>query len=144
GGGVRPGGRGGRVVLGGGGDLELVLDIAGGGGGGGGGGWRGRRGRGRGGRLWHRRRGGKPRLRGRPRRRCSQRRCRRWSHRIVGAVILPCYERALLPIRTDRLRGKELVERHWGGDPRLVRASSEESRRGLLRIGPEQQRHLPR
>src|SRR2546430_2792902 len=52
-------------------------------------------------------------------------------------LILPRHERALLPIRTDRLRGEELVERQWGGEPRLLRAGSEESARGLLRIGPE-------
>src|SRR5256886_10653812 len=64
--------------------------------------------------------------------------------RSVGAVVLPRDERALLPVRTDRLRAEQLVKRHWGGGPRLVRAGAEESGRGLLRIGPEQQRHLPR
>src|SRR3989454_2408434 len=44
----------------------------------------------------------------------------------------------------SRLRAEQLVKRHWGGGPRLVRAGAEESGRGLLRIGPEQQRHLPR
>src|SRR3989454_1240591 len=78
------------------------------------------------------------------RRGCPKRSGRRRSHRVVGAVVLPRDERALLPVRTDRLRAEQLVKRHWGGGPRLVRAGAEESGRGLLRIGPEQQRHLPR
>src|SRR5207247_8413974 len=63
---------------------------------------------------------------------------------VVGAVVLPRDERALLPVRTDRVRAEQLVKRQWGGGPRLVLAGAEESARGLLRIGPEQQGHLPR
>src|SRR2546426_6918245 len=44
------------------------------------------------------------------RRGCPKRSARRRSDRVVGAVVLPRDERALLPVRTDRLRAERSEE----------------------------------
>ena len=59
-------------------------------------------------------------------------------------MILPGHERPLPPIRTDRFRGEQLVERQRAVDPSGIRAGPKERPGGLLGISPEQQVDLPR